>query len=191
MIRSFVALPMSGEAARALRGRQSPIPGARSVPEDDFHLTLAFLGDQPEAHLRSFVRELCELAARTDPIAISLVLPDLLGGKSPRAITVAAEKSSALLAFQSRLEHILREGGLDLARRRFRPHVTLYRLPNTPAPGTPGAIQAWLDGQAGAGPISFRAASFRLYGSQLTPEGPIYSTLAEFPLAQSHGCPPA
>ena len=180
MIRSFIGLPVQGDALRKVLGLQRPIAGARKVPEENMHLTLAFLGDQPEAQLRTLAYELESLAG--DPIPVTLKAPDLLGGKNPRGVVLAAEKSDALVAFQSRIERLLSELDFEFERRRFKPHVTLYRLPNTLPPETPGAIQAWLDARAGIAPIRFNATQMWLYSSRLTDNGAIYAPLAEFTL---------
>ncbi|MEJ6395659.1 2'-5' RNA ligase family protein [Gymnodinialimonas sp. 2305UL16-5] len=44
MIRSFLALPIPGDTVDALTALQASIPFGRPVPEDNLHLTLAFLG---------------------------------------------------------------------------------------------------------------------------------------------------
>lgn len=181
MIRSFIAMPVRGEAARALRGRQSPIPGARAVPDEDFHLTLAFLGDQPEGVLRDLADELDTLTP--DPFEITMTHADVMGGADPRVVALMAEAPPPLVNLQARLARTAQGARIDLPRRRFRPHVTLYRLPRTPAPDTHQKIQAWLVRQAGATPISFAATSFELIESHLTPDGPVYTTLADFPFA--------
>lgn len=181
MIRSFIALSVQGEAARQILGRQSPIPGARSVPDEDFHLTLAFLGDQPEGVLRNLADDLDAL--KPDPFEIALNRADVMGGSHPRVVAMMAQPTPALIALQERITRCVRAAGIDLARRRFRPHVTLYRLPRNPTPQTHDKIQAWLSRQAGTADITFTATDFSLLESRLTPDGPVYTTLADFPFA--------
>lgn len=180
-MRAFLALPVEGEAADALARRQGHIPGARAVDPDDFHLTLAFLGDQPEARLFELLPDIADIAGTR--FTVTLTGPALLGGKAPRAIALDAARDPVLLSRQARLEHLLRQGGLDLERRRFRPHVTLFRLPRRPDPDTPAHIQRWLTAAASLPPVVFEAAELRLYRSTLTANGPVYDTLAELPLA--------
>ncbi|MEL7107070.1 MAG: RNA 2',3'-cyclic phosphodiesterase [Pseudomonadota bacterium] len=181
MIRAFIALPLRGEAARQIRGRQSPIAGARAVEDEDFHLTLTFLGDQPEAVLRALADDLETLTP--DPFEVTLTHADVMGGADPRVVALMAGASDPLVTLQARVARLALGAGIDLKRRRFRPHVTLYRLPRTPGPDTHQKIQAWLARQAGAAPITFAATSFELIESHLTPDGPIYTTLADFPFA--------
>ena len=180
-MRAFLALPVEGEAADALARRQGHIPGARAVDPGDFHLTMAFLGDQPEAQLFDLLPDIAEAAgARLD---VTLTGPVLLGGKAARAVALDAARDPALLARQTRLEHLLRASGLDLERRRFRPHVTLFRLPRRPDPDMPAHIQRWLTAAASLPPVVFEAAELRLYRSTLTADGPVYDTIAELPLS--------
>ena len=181
MIRSFIAIPVRGEAARQIRGRQSPIPGARAVPDEDFHLTLAFLGDQPEGALRDLADDLDALAP--DPFEITLTHADVMGGSDPRVVALMADPTPSLTRLQERITRCVRAAGIEMARRRFRPHVTLYRLPRAPAPDTHEKIQAWLSRQAGTASISITATMFELIESRLTPDGPVYTTLADFQFA--------
>lgn len=179
MIRSFIAIPLPEDAARQVVGVQSPIAGARAVPEDDLHLTLAFLGDQPDARLRDLDDELATLAPV--PFEITLGPASILGGSAPRAITLDADASDPLVALHRKLARTLRDAGVILERRRFRPHVTLYRVPRSAGPDTDAAIRAWLARRAGAASIRFLATEFRLFQSRLTQDGPVYTSLAEYP----------
>ncbi|MEL7025683.1 MAG: RNA 2',3'-cyclic phosphodiesterase [Pseudomonadota bacterium] len=182
MIRSFIGLPVPTDATRALMHRQSPIAGARIVPEENLHLTLAFLGDQSQALLRRLADDIA--ACADGPVTVTLNAPNLLG-KSPNAIALDAVKDDRLMALEARLTRMLHDADVEFVGRRFRPHITLYRLPNRVEPGTALAIQRWLDAQAGAEPISFQAQEMRLYQSTLTKDGPVYTSLAEFPLTNA------
>lgn len=106
----------------------------RRVPDHNLHLTLAFLGDRPAGELADI-----ETAADTlSASAFDLVLDRFgwfaragvvwLGGEAPEAArTLAAGLGEAVGAL-----------GIDLDRRPFRPHVTLFRKvrrrPGLPAP---------------------------------------------------------
>lgn len=180
MIRSFLALPVDGEAATAITRRQGEIPGARPVPEENLHLTLAFLGDQPEARLFDILPDIADIAGPA--FDVTLGPPTLLGGKAARAIALVAAPNEDMTRLRAQSETVLRQAGLDLERRRFRPHVTLFRLPRTLDPATPTHIQRWLTAAATLPPVTFRAEELTLYRSILTPDGPVYDPLASIPL---------
>lgn len=186
MIRSFIAIPIIGEAARQLRGRQSPIPGARMVSEEDLHLTLAFLGDQPEPVLRDLANELDALTLTRFEITLDGAV--VLGSDRPRGIALNASSprvggEDRLGRLQETVVRAVRGAGLDLQRRKFRPHVTLYRLPRSQVGDSHSKIQSWVLQQTGAASIAFTATAIELIESRLTPEGPVYTSLADFPFA--------
>jgi 2'-5' RNA ligase len=47
-MRAFLALPLPDTICDALERLQESIPGGNLIPPENFHLTLAFLGEQPE-----------------------------------------------------------------------------------------------------------------------------------------------
>jgi 2'-5' RNA ligase len=122
-MRAFLALPDPDATVDALGAIQSHIPVGRPVPEENLHLTLAFLGDVGEAVL-----------ADLDEILSSTPLPSATGrlrrarhlrrdGTRPRLRRGAPRPP--LAALQSKVARVARMAGADLPRRRFRPHVTL------------------------------------------------------------------
>jgi len=180
MIRAFLALPVPETAADSLSRRQGDIPGARAVPEANFHLTLCFLGDRTEGHLFEVLPDIADVAGPA--FEVTLGPPTLLGGTAARAIALEAAPNAALTRLQSRTETALRRAGLDLERRRFRPHVTLFRLPRRLDPATPAHIQRWLTAAATLPPLTFTAGEIALYRSILTSDGAVHDPLATIPL---------
>lgn len=144
-MRLFFALrPPDGvrRAAAALQRRLMASGPARAVPEANFHVTLAFLGNVDSAG-----REAAERVAGPLP-ALTLRLDRL--GVFPGAGVVWLGCSSVpglLLRFQTELAAALEAAGFELDRRPWRPHLTLYRKMRT-GPATIGfdAIEWPLDG---------------------------------------------
>ena len=92
---------------------------------ENIHLTLAFLGEQPEERVPA-VREImdgCGLAP------ITLTLGPLVRFRSREGNTLVrtAEKDPALMSLQSRLSDGLRAGGFELEARSYLPHLTVGR----------------------------------------------------------------
>jgi 2'-5' RNA ligase len=178
-LRAFLALPVPEPTLSALVAAQSGLPVGRAVPEENLHLTLAFLGDAPEATL-----------AELDEILSSAPLPQAevrfagLGtfAEIDRGLIFAAvEPAPALVTLQGKVAQAVRMAGVELPRRRFRPHVTLTRANRQPrgpardrmadALGTPIAIPA------------FTASEVVLYRSTLGPGGARHDALARYPLS--------
>ena len=179
MIRSFLGLPLPDHAAKALSALQRGLPVARAVPPENLHLTLAFLGDQPESTLRVLAEELADLAGT--PLEIRLSGLTILGGKQPGVIAVNADGGQDLSTLQARVARIVRSVGIDLEWRRFRPHVTIFRFPAHVAQTETARIQSWLTAAADFSPISYRVDTLYLYESRLSKSGAAYHVLADFP----------
>lgn len=178
-MRAFVGLPVP-EAWRApLIRAQARIPGGRAVPEDDLHLTLVFLDDQPEARLEALHEALEGRrlgAAPLRPLAWAAF-------EAGRATLVALDLTPdpELSALRDGMRRAARAAAIELPRDRFRPHVTLVRFPASAPPDParlPGAVASL--GAADMGPETARLAI--LWASTLTPAGPVYETLASYPL---------
>lgn len=178
-MRTFAALPLADPAIEALVRVQSLLPTGRAVPEDNLHLTLAYLGDAPEDVLE-VLHDLLS-AARLPKAEIAF---DGLGtfAEMERSLTFAAVTPSApLTALQSKIAQLARQAGADLPRRRFRPHVTLTRANRQPK----GPARDRLATAMGI-PLhvpAFTAHSVTLYQSTQTPTGARHEPLTSYPLA--------
>ena len=118
-MRLFIAIPLSDEMKNALIDAQNQMRAQRIAgnytPEENLHLTLAFIGDYPEP----------------DDVA----LPDF----APFALTLSGYgcfgdlwwagigSSAPLEAIVRRLRRRLSEDGIPFDRKRFSPHITLVR----------------------------------------------------------------
>ena len=175
-MRAFVGLPVPEPLSSALVAAQARLPLPRPVPEDDLHLTLAFLDDRPEAQLEAFAEALD--ARRLEGCRLR---PAGLGpfGDPPRLIAAEFRRDPPLEALERQCRAAAREAGIDLPRRRFRPHVTLARLRRAD-PLDPARLAAAL-----AAPLALpevAAERVTLWSSTLTPDGPRYEALADWPL---------
>lgn len=121
-MRSFVAISLSGEAKEDFARAQRVLTVGRPVLEDNLHLTLVFLDDQPEEILEALHEELLALSAPSFSITFSGV--EFFG----RALAVGVEDCQALTELHRKVQTATRRAGIVLPRRRFRPHVTIARL---------------------------------------------------------------
>ena len=181
MIRSFVGIDMPEDVADALSALAADLPFGRVPEPDTLHLTLAFLGEMPAPALEDIHTELSRLDAAAFTLRLSGPVP--MGAPRPRLLVAEAEASPALRALQAQVVRRVRAGGLQLPRRRFRPHVTLARFGD----GVSGHDRAELDAfiarnrDAAAGDVAVE--DVRLWRSTLTRRGPVHDELARYPLA--------
>ena len=178
-MRAFVALPLPEPWIAPLIRAQDAVRGGRAVEVDDLHLTLAFLDDQPEARLAA-LHETLE-AARAEAVELRPLAFAAFGEARARLVALDLVATPELSALRDRVRSAVRMAGIDLPRERFRPHVTLVRFPASAPPDAARLPRA----MAGLGRPEMAPEAARLvvlWGSTLTPEGPIYDPLATYPL---------
>jgi 2'-5' RNA ligase len=84
----------------------------------------------------------------------------------------------ALQALQSNLNAALKQAAFDVEERAFSPHVTLARRRESARGGAP----AWPPTRAFNQSTEFPMQRLTLFESRLSPRGPTYSHLGDFPL---------
>ncbi len=183
--RLFAALPLPGEARRALaRVAERLAAGAASgrprlVPEEQIHLTLRFFGAGPDPG-RMEERLRAALPDRSGPVR--LVVNGLGAFPSSRRARVgfaaiAEVGGDRLRGLHAVCEQVARDAGLAAETRRFVPHVTLLRLRRRVA------LRESLLADAACA-ISRReivVPELRLVASTLTPAGAVHRPVARFP----------
>jgi len=180
MPRLFVALPVPEEVADDLVALQSGVPDARWVPAENFHVTLCFAGEVQGGVLRDLEEELSDISGPPFPVAIAGV-EQFSSGKQPRALVATVEKSERLDWLQQKVSTVARNCGIEVERRKFRPHVTLARFSN-------GAETGHHIAQFMASYSTFRAGPwladhFALYSSRSGGGGRIYIEEAAYDLS--------
>lgn len=178
MIRAFLSLPLPQPLEHRLSLLQDCLRDGHPVPVENFHLTLAFLGEQSESVLDD-LHVLLSAAVLPMPV-LRLVGLSAFGGKKPRAFVARFAPEPRLMALQARVARLAHEVGIALEHRRFAPHVTLARF----APGMVGAPQL-AAAIAAAGLITSEdhaVAQMHLNRSRLLASGPAYEVLASYAL---------
>lgn len=180
-MRSFVAIPMPEAISAALAPVQAALPFGRLVEAENLHLTLTFLGDQPEPMLEEvhFALE----TIRHPAFDLTLSGLDTLGADSPQTLNIGVQHAPGLTELQHRIKSRLHGLGLQGERRRFHPHVTLARFPKVVSRDEIGRLGRFLAGRADHRLPAFRATEFCLFESILTSDGAHYEVLASYPLA--------
>lgn len=176
MHRLFVALSFPDEIINALGALPIGMRGARWLPQDNFHLTLAFIGEVDRHGLGEIASALGSIASpRFD---LRLRGCGFFGERKPRALWVGADANPRLAHLQSKVEVALKRAGFPLEKRKFTPHVTLAYL-NGAAPDAVAGFCA-VNGLFSAGPFPVR--EFHLYESHLGSEAAHYELVESYAL---------
>jgi 2'-5' RNA ligase len=182
MIRLFVGLSLPDAARQRLTALARGLPGARWIPPENHHLTLAFVGEVDFPRAEALAEKLAGIAHP----AVEVRLSGLgLAGDAHRARTLwmAAARTPPLIALQARVVRACRAADCPAEARRFAPHVTLARLRTV----DPARLQDYLTANGAAACDPFVADAFMLYSSRLSPAGSVYTEEARFPLGEAGG----
>jgi 2'-5' RNA ligase len=184
-MRLFLAVEFEPRLRRALREATAPlrvlVPDAAWVAEDHLHLTLKFLGEQPESLVPPLTAAMSEVAQRHWPVPMELrgvgAFPNL---RRPRILWIGIVPAPKLELLQHDVESGCALLGVEVEGKPFRPHLTIGRLRGTE---DREALRALARAARG---IRFREqtiiSAIDLMQSTLTAAGPRYERLAQAPL---------
>jgi 2'-5' RNA ligase len=194
-MRIFVALDLD----QAIRERiqkfveqiHTAAPDARWISEESLHVTLKFIGEQPddaiaqiEASLRSIQAEAFQVSFRG-----SGFFPT---PRAARVFWIGIEAQDALARLAKAIDAALAKLGIPKEDRAFSPHLTLARTRG--GSGAPGRrkddklnhqfakLQKFLATHLAPDFGTMTAREFFLYRSQLSSKGSQYSKIAQFEL---------
>lgn len=166
-MRLFIAINLSEELKKALLDTQRAMQ-ARGVrgnysPEENLHLTLAFIGEYPEAEpVLDALRGLSFA-----PFALTLDGIGCFGDLWWAGI----RESAPLAAVARRVRRALAEHDIPFERKRFSPHITLVRKASRDAAGIPVT------------PVSMTVNNISLMRSDRGRNGMIYTELGSLEAA--------
>lgn len=179
MPRLFVGLPIPDDVADQLSALQGGVPDANWVPSENFHITLAFIGEVDGG----MTTDIDEALATIDGPILDIELAGVdhfVDGQQPKALYAGVVQEERLIRLREKVVRALRGEGVTLERRKFRPHVTLAHFNRRAEIGHHMAQFVASHSLFRAGP--FEVESFRLYSSTLRPDGSVYEVEAEYPL---------
>ena len=194
-MRLFIALDIDDairdRIARFIEGVQAFAPDARWAKPESLHVTLKFIGEQPEPAVDQIKHSLTSVSASAVDIHFQGYgfFPT---AKSARVFWIGMEAGPQLAALAATIDEKMLSLGIPKENRAFSPHLTLARgagrsaSPRRHKTDAPNRIFQHLQEKLAALPTpefgTMSAPEFFLYQSQLSPKGSKYTKLARFDL---------
>ena len=195
-MRLFIALDLDSSIreriVRFMEGVENFAPDARWIKQESMHVTLKFIGEQPEAAVEKIKHSLATIQTSATEISFRgygfFPTP-----KSARVFWVGMEAGPQLAALANAIDEKLIPLGIAKEDRKFSPHLTLARSPGSS--GSPRRqkrdgpkntfqhLQEKLSALPSPEFGSMTPREFFLYQSQLSPKGSKYTKLAKFALS--------
>ena len=179
-MRVFVVIDLPETARSELMDMQDAFAAGRPVPEDNLHLTLCFLGDQRDEAVEEAHFALSRI--RAPVFDLQIVGAGSFGQHSQQVIYADVERCPQLLELEKTVTRSLRSIGLDFQKRRFRPHVTIARLPKSLSRDAMIDLPQRLAHLSAFRGTPFPVEHFQLYQSILKPDGAQHEILADYAL---------
>jgi len=176
MPRIFTALEIPSAVAQSLAMLRGGLPGARWIDQENYHLTLRFIGDIDD----NLAREIADMLSGVRRMSFELRLEGLasFGGRKPRAVVATAAPTPALLELQAEQERLMQRVGLEPEGRKYTPHVTLARLRDTSS----REVADYLSTRQPFRTAPFQIGRFVLFSSRASVGGGPYVVEAAYPL---------
>jgi 2'-5' RNA ligase len=194
-MRLFIALDIDdairGRISRFIEGVNGFAPDARWAKPESLHVTLKFIGEQPEPAVDQIKQALSTITARATEINFRGhgFFPT---ARSARVFWIGLEADSHLAALAATIDEHISMLGVAKEDRVYTPHLTLARAsgssgaPRRSTADHPNRIFQRLQEKLAALPAPefgmMAAPEFFLYQSQLSPRGSKYTKLARFGL---------
>lgn len=179
MPRLFTGVELPYDIKQRLSLLRQPLPGARWVEPDNFHVTLRFAGDIDNAIARDFAAMLASIDVESFELRLSGL--GTFGGKDPRVLWAGVETGPQMDALARANERAARAAGLAPERQQFKPHVTIARFKHARS----DMVARFLERNSGFRTPYFRAGSFVLISSKPKTGGGPYVIEDRFQLGGS------
>lgn len=128
----FIAIPVSYEIREWLYSYRKKVENVtlfkKWVHEEDYHITLAFLGFVENEKLDELKQLLKKELHDFEAFSLSPTTIDIFGQKGhPRILWVGVEQSQKLMDLQKVIVDVCVQSGIQLETRPYRPHITIAR----------------------------------------------------------------
>lgn len=188
--RAFIAIELPAEVKDVISGhiedlKAAKVKGVKWVDSDIAHLTVAFLGDVPNARIAVLAGIVDCVASTSPPFSLRTgnlgAFPDM---RRPRVVWMGLDgDAESLFTLQRRLQEALRAEGFALERRTFKPHVTLGRARGK---GVIAMEEGALN-SPGRDRAELPVRELAVMSSALTPRGPVHRPLHRAAMSTGSG----
>lgn len=176
MHRLFVAVRPPSAVRDILLDLMEGVPAARWVDDEQLHLTLRFIGEVDRHQAADIDAALA--AVRHPPFDLALAgLGAFERRGEARILWAGVAPHDALHGLHKKIDHALVRTGLEPERRAFHPHITVARFGR----GAPD-LRPLLEQAGTLSGASFPVEDFRLYESDLSPQGAVYTVAGRYSL---------
>ncbi len=189
--RTFVAVALPPEAVRALeelcaqlRRRPEGHVSRWSAPET-IHLTLKFLGNVPDGRLPTVYAAVDRACRPEAPLTVEIVgLGCFPNPRRPSIVWAGLQDPSGRLAgLAERIDRELAHEGFARETRPFHPHLTIGRVRRGARREEAAALGETIAQWPAEALAEVPVGGVTVFGSTLTPSGPVHTRLHESPLA--------
>lgn len=181
LLRSFIAIPLPAPLRQRIAVLQLQLrqlaPQLNPVKVKNLHLTLHFLGDQPQQLLAKIGQVMLSIGQKKRDFNVTLKgLGYFPERRRPQVLWLGIEPEKELSDLYRQLSVDLNKLGLTTEQRRYRPHLTLGRFRQTPKAIDP--LCPFLSHSCG----NLKIDRMILYTSELTTQGALHTPLTTAPL---------
>ncbi len=183
LLRLFIAIP--GEPSLRplfmdlIRQLRQEIQGRVTwIKDENFHLTLKFLGEVQESQMESIKFLIQKVIHENSPFSLTFNRLDFFPSlKRPRVIIIRGDNSSSYERLVTMLNRELASIAAPEKEKEIVPHITLGRIKELER-----SIRAEFISSIPFKPFTLEVKEVCLYQSTLTPQGPVYQVVERLPL---------
>lgn len=184
MQRVFIGIPVDKPAQQQINQLLVPVkksnPDIRWVPEQNRHLTLAFLGDRPTGMIEDLVRSMHQVFQKEPAFKTGFLTLKQFPAPTGNIIALVCKPDEYLARLFQLTKDFVVGNGLGISYKTFRPHITVGRIRES------SRLLKTFNQPTN---IRLRVDKVALYQSTLTNTGSIYLALKEIELGQTDAHP--
>ncbi|MDP9191276.1 MAG: RNA 2',3'-cyclic phosphodiesterase [Acidobacteriota bacterium] len=185
-MRLFIATNFPAVVLRDLNDRATKLrprlPAASWVREEAQHVTLAFLGEQPEANVDAVTPALTAALGAIPAFEARLRGCGLFpNARHARVGWVGLQPEENFFALANTVREVVSQHGVTLDGGEFKAHLTLMRIRD---PWPPASIELFTKSLGDYESAKFPVDSVTLFSSQLSPKGAVHTVRQQYPLGR-------